>query len=61
MAQLCALQSHEPLSGGKSDRTSFMENEEVEDVPGINEVEDNKDRLIHVVHHLLLLKVSTFN
>lgn len=46
LAQLRALQSHEPSSGDESDGTSFTEDEEVEDVPGIDEVEDDEDRLI---------------
>jgi len=46
VAQLRALQSHEPSSGDESDGTSFTEDEEVEDVPGIDEVEDDEDRLI---------------
>jgi carboxy-terminal domain RNA polymerase II polypeptide A small phosphatase len=46
VAHLRALQSHEPSSGDESDGTSFTEDEEVEDVPGIDEVEDDEDRLI---------------
>jgi len=46
VAHLRALQSHEPPSGDESDGTSFTEDEEVEDVPGIDEVEDDEDRLI---------------
>lgn len=46
VAQLRALQSHEPSSGDESDGTSFTEDEEAEDVPGIDEVEDDEDRLI---------------
>jgi len=46
VAHLRALQAHEPSSGDESDGTSFTEDEEVEDVPGIDEVEDDEDRLI---------------
>ena len=46
VAQLRALQAHESSSGDESDGTSFTEDEEVEDVPGIDEVEDDEDRLI---------------
>ena len=46
VAHLRALQSHEPSSGDESDGTSFTEDEEVEDVPGIDEAEDDEDRLI---------------
>ncbi|KAF8499603.1 NIF-domain-containing protein [Russula emetica] len=46
VTHLRALQSHEPSSGDESDGTSFTEDEEVEDVPGIDEVEDDEDRLI---------------
>jgi len=45
VAQLRALQAHES-SGDESDGTSFTEEEEVEDVPGIDEAEDDEDRLI---------------
>ncbi|KAI0256414.1 HAD-like domain-containing protein [Lactifluus subvellereus] len=44
VAQIRAHQLHE--SGDESDGTSFTEDEEVEDVPGIDEVEDDEDRLI---------------
>ncbi|KAF8482513.1 HAD-like domain-containing protein, partial [Russula ochroleuca] len=46
VAQLRALQAHESSSGDESDGTSFTEDEEVEDVPGIDEAEDDEDRLI---------------
>jgi len=46
VAHLRALQAHESSSGDESDGTSFTEDEEVEDVPGIDEVEDDEDRLI---------------
>ncbi|KAH8994703.1 NIF-domain-containing protein [Lactarius hatsudake] len=46
VAQLRAQQAHEPSSGDESDGTSFTEDEEVEDVPGIDEAEDDEDRLI---------------
>jgi hypothetical protein len=46
VAHLRALQAHENSSGDESDGTSFTEDEEVEDVPGIDEVEDDEDRLI---------------
>ena len=46
VAQLRALQAHESSSGDESDGTSFTEDEEVEDAPGIDEVEDDEDRLI---------------
>ena len=46
VAHLRALQAHEPSSGDESDGTSFTEDEEVEDVPGIDEAEDDEDRLI---------------
>jgi len=45
VAHLRALQAHES-SGDDSDGTSFTEDEEVEDVPGIDEAEDEEDRLI---------------
>ena len=45
VAQLRALHAHES-SGDESDGTSFTEDEEVEDVPGIDEAEDDEDRLI---------------
>jgi RNA polymerase II subunit A small phosphatase-like protein len=44
VVQIRAQQLHE--SGDESDGTSFTEDEEVEDVPGIDEVEDDEDRLI---------------
>ena len=44
VTQIRAQQLHE--SGDESDGTSFTEDEEVEDVPGIDEVEDDEDRLI---------------
>lgn len=46
VAHLRAHQAHEPSSGDESDGTSFTEDEEVEDVPGIDEGEDDEDRLI---------------
>jgi RNA polymerase II subunit A small phosphatase-like protein len=46
VAHLRALQAHESSSGDESDGTSFTEDEEVEDVPGIDEAEDDEDRLI---------------
>ena len=46
VAHLRALQAHESSSGDDSDGTSFTEDEEVEDVPGIDEAEDEEDRLI---------------
>lgn len=46
VAHLRAQHAHEPSSGDESDGTSFTEDEEVEDVPGIDEVEDDEDRLI---------------
>jgi hypothetical protein len=46
VTHLRALQAHESSSGDESDGTSFTEDEEVEDVPGIDEVEDDEDRLI---------------
>jgi hypothetical protein len=46
VVQLRALHAHEPSSGDESDGTSFTEDEEVEDVPGIDEAEDDEDRLI---------------
>ena len=46
VAQLRAQQAHEHSSGDESDGTSFTEDEEVEDVPGIDEGEDDEDRLI---------------
>ena len=46
VAQLRALHAHESSSGDESDGTSFTEDEEVEDVPGIDEAEDDEDRLI---------------
>jgi RNA polymerase II subunit A small phosphatase-like protein len=46
VAHLRALHSHEGSSGDESDGTSFTEDEEVEDVPGIDEAEDDEDRLI---------------
>ena len=46
VAHLRALHAHESSSGDESDGTSFTEDEEVEDAPGIDEVEDDEDRLI---------------
>lgn len=46
VAHLRAQHAHEPSSGDESDGTSFTEDEEVEDVPGIDEAEDDEDRLI---------------
>lgn len=46
VAQLFARQAHEPSSGDESDGTSFTEDEEAEDVHGVDEAEDDEDRLI---------------
>ncbi|KAI9442638.1 NIF-domain-containing protein [Lactarius indigo] len=46
VTHLRAQQAHEPSLGDESDGTSFTEDEEVEDVPGIDEAEDDEDRLI---------------
>ncbi|KAI0295856.1 HAD-like domain-containing protein [Multifurca ochricompacta] len=46
VAQLRIQLAHDSSSGDESDGTSFTEDEEVEDVPGIDEVEDDEDRLI---------------
>ncbi|KAF8264592.1 HAD-like domain-containing protein [Lactarius quietus] len=46
VAHLRAQQAHEPSSGDESDGTSFTEDEEVEDVHGVDEAEDDEDRLI---------------
>ncbi|KAI0283809.1 hypothetical protein BC826DRAFT_973645, partial [Russula brevipes] len=46
VAQLRALHPHESSSGDESDGTSFTEDEEVEDVPGVDEAEDDEDRLV---------------
>ena len=46
VTHLRALHSHDASSGDESDGTSFTEEEDVEDVPGIDEAEDDEDRLI---------------